>query len=68
METVQISVRIDRALECAIERYCNSRGLVINHFIQGALIDRLEDLSHLGREPTRPLSEVLTELRLDGNL
>ncbi len=73
METVQISARVDRSLKTAIERYCKTRGLVINHFVQEALIDRLEeledieDLHHLRREPTRPLSEVLNELRLDGN-
>ncbi len=72
METAQISARIDRALKTAIERHCKSRGLVMDHFIQEALIDRLEEfedleeLKHLRREPTRPLSEMLEELKLDG--
>ena len=74
MATVQINARIDEDLKKAIEEYCRSRGIVINHFIQEALLDRLEeledieDLKSLRHEPTRPLSEVLRELKLDGKL
>jgi hypothetical protein len=72
--TVQINARIDEKLKRAIEEYCRSRGIVINHFIQEALLDRLEeledveDLKTLRHEPTRPLSEVLRDLKLDGKL
>ena len=74
MGTVQISARIDKALKNAIEKYCKSRGIVVNHFIQEALLDRLEeledieDLKKIRHEPTRPLSEVLSELKLDGKI
>ncbi len=74
MATVQINARMDEDLKKAIEEYCRSRGIVINHFIQEALLDRLEeledieDLKGLRHEPTRPLSEVLRELKLDGKL
>jgi serine/threonine protein kinase HipA of HipAB toxin-antitoxin module len=74
MATVQINARIDEDLKKAVEEYCRSRGIVINHFIQEALLDRLEeledieDLKALRHEPTRPLSEVLRELKLDGKL
>ncbi len=74
MPTVQINARIDAALKKALEKYCRSRGIVMNHFIQEAIIDRLEeledveDLKALRHEPTRPLSEVLAELNLDGSL
>ena len=74
MGTVQISARIDKALKSAIEKYCKSRGIVVNHFIQEALLDRLEeledveDLKKIRHEPTRPLSEVLSELKLDGKI
>ncbi len=74
MAIVQINARIDAALKKALERYCRSRGIVMNHFIQEAIIDRLEeledveDLKALRHEPTRPLSEVLSELNLDGSL
>ena len=72
MANVQISVRIEAGLKRAIEEYCTTRGIVMNHFIQEALLDRLEeledveDLKKIRHEPTRPLSEVLSELKLDG--
>jgi serine/threonine protein kinase HipA of HipAB toxin-antitoxin module len=74
MRTVQISARVDEALKNAIEKYCQSRGIVMNHFIQEALLDRLEELEDIEElkkirhEPTRPLAEVLRELKLDGKL
>ncbi len=74
MPTVQINARIDAALKKALEEYCRSRGIVMNHFIQEAIIDRLEeledveDLKSIRHEPTRPLSEVLAQLKLDGSL
>ena len=46
----------------------------MNHFIQEALLDRLEeledieDVQRLRREPARPLAQVLAELKLDGKL
>jgi hypothetical protein len=74
MATVQISARIDENLKNAIEEYCRSRGIVINHFIQEALLDRLEELEDaedvkaLRHETARPLAEVLRDLKLDGKL
>ena len=71
MAKVQISARVDDVLKNALERYCKSRGIVMNHFIQEALIDRLEeledieDVKQLRHEPTRPLREVLTEIGLN---
>ena len=74
MGTVQISARIDPKLKAAVDEYCRSRGIVVNHFIQEALLDRLEelqdveDLKKIRHEPTRPLADVLEELGLDGKL
>jgi hypothetical protein len=74
MAMVQISARVDEALKNAIDEYCRTRGIVMNHFIQEALLDRLEeledteDLKKIRHEPTRPLAEVLKELKLDGKL
>ncbi len=74
MATVQISARVDETLKTAMERYCRSHGIVMNHFIQEALLDRLEeledieDLRQIRHEPTRPISEVLKDLKLDGTL
>ena len=68
---VQISARIDEQLKKAIDDYCRSRGVIMNHFIQEALLDRLEeladieDLKTIRHEPTRPISDVIAELGLD---
>ena len=73
METVQINARIDPVLKSAVENYCRSNGIVMSHFIQEALIDRLEelediaDLKRIRHEPTRPLTEALAALGLDGD-
>ena len=72
MSTVQITACVDDMLKAAVERYCASHGIAIDHFVQGALFDRLaelEDLDHLKKirhEPTRQLAEVLKELKLAG--
>ena len=72
MSTVQINVRVDGALKNAVDKYCRSRGIAVNHFVREALIDRLEeledieDLRQIRHEPTRPLSDVLKELDFDG--
>ena len=74
MPLVQISARIDAELKKALEEYCRSRGVVMNHFVQEAILDRLEeledteDLKRIRHEPTRPLSELLKDLKLDGTL
>lgn len=74
MATVQISARIDAALKKALEEFCRSRGIVMNHFIQEAILDRLEefedieDLKAIRHEPTRPLSDVLADLNLDADV
>jgi predicted DNA-binding protein len=73
VSTVQISARIDRRLKKALDEVCRSRGIVMNHFIQEAVLDRLEefedveDLKAIRHEPTRPLADVLAELKLDGS-
>ncbi|MDE2904587.1 MAG: hypothetical protein F4137_23750 [Acidobacteria bacterium] len=74
MPTVQVSARIDAAIKKALDDYCRRHGVVMNHFIQEALLDRLEeledieDLKKIRHEPTRPFSEVLAELDLDGKV
>ena len=70
---VQINVRVDEALRNAVVRYCSSQGMILSHFVQEAMLDRLEeledveDLKRIRHEPTRPLKDVLTDLGLDAS-
>jgi len=74
MTTVQINARIDLRLKKALDEVCRSRGIVMSRFIEEAILDRLEefedieDLKAIRHEPTRPLAEVLAELKRDGAL
>ena len=38
MGKVQINVRLDEALKLAVDRFCRSRGVVVSHFVQEALL------------------------------
>jgi len=73
MGRVQINVRVDEALNRAVVQFCRSRGLDVSHFVEEALLDRLEeledidDLKRIRQEPTRPLADVIRELKLDGS-
>ena len=74
MPIVQLATRIDGRIKAAVEKYCEARGLKMNRFIEEALLDKLEeledaeDIKRIRREPTRPLEEVLDELKKDGLL
>lgn len=67
---VKVTASVDDTLKAAVEGYCKSHGVVIDHFIQEALADRLAELDDVERlkqarlEPTRPLAEVIKELKL----
>ena len=68
MPTVQVNARIDRALKDALDRYCRKHGVVMNDFIQEAILNRLEeledieDLKSIRQEPTKPFADVLDEM------
>ena len=74
MSQVQLATRIDARVKQAVEKLCESRGLKVNRFIEEALLDKLEelegveDLEDVICESTRPLSEILKELKLDGKM
>jgi hypothetical protein len=73
-EQVQLGARIDKRLKQALEEVCKARGLKMSRFVAEALIDKLEELEDIGDinklrfEPTRPLSDVIRDLHLDGDL
>ena len=74
MAQVQLATRIDGDVKKAVEKLCESRGLKMNRFIEEALLDKLEELEDAESlktvlcEPTRPLGEILKDLKLDGKL
>jgi hypothetical protein len=74
MPQAQLATRIDERVKGAVAKVCKARGQKINHFVEEALLDKLEeledleDLKGLRREPTRPFNDVLRDLKLDGLL
>ena len=74
MEQAQLATRIDLRVKKAVEQLCRLRGLKMNRFIEEALIDKLEeledveDLKRIRFESTRPLADVLKDLKLDGEV
>ena len=71
---VQLATRIDARVKRAVVQVCKERGLKMNRFLEDALLDKLEeledveDLARLRREPTRPLADLLKDLKLNGKL
>ncbi len=74
MSQVQLATRIDARVKKAVEGLCKARGFKMNRFIEEALLDKLEELEdaeelkRIRFEPTRPLADLLKELKLDGKL
>ena len=74
MAMKQLATRIDERVKSAVEEVCRARGLKMNRFIEEALIDKLEeledrdDLKSILCEPSRPLTEIVAELGLDGEV
>ncbi|MCZ6640023.1 MAG: hypothetical protein O7F71_00480 [Gammaproteobacteria bacterium] len=74
MPQIQLATRIDSEVKKAVETLCESRGLKMNRFIEDALIDKLEeledieDLTRIRFEPTRPLTDVIKSLKLNGKI
>jgi hypothetical protein len=74
MAQAQLATRIDERVKGAVERVCKARGQKMNHFIEEALLDKLEELEDLEdvkglrKEPTRPFREVVRDLKAHGLL
>jgi len=74
MKLVQLATRVDYRIKAAVEKTCKARGLKRNRFIEEALLDKLEELEDLEdiqkirRESTRPLEELLKELKFENLL
>lgn len=70
----QLATRIDSRIKKTIDKICDQYGLKLNRFIEDAILDKLEemedleDLKLLRREPSRPFSAVLKELKARGKI
>jgi len=69
MEQSVLTARVNSKVKKMADRWCKSQGLVMARFIEEAILDKLEesldikDVESLRREPTRPFSEVIKELK-----
>lgn len=74
MESTQLATRIDKRVKDILEKVCKRKGLKMSRFIEEALMDKLEeledleDLKGLREEPTRPLGQIIKDLRAHGKL
>ena len=74
MAQAQLATRIDERVKGAVEKVCKARGQKMNHFIEEALLDKLEELEDLEdvkglrKEPTRHFRDVVRDLRAHGLL
>lgn len=72
--TTQLATRVDHEIKKTVEKVCRQRGLTIRGFVEDALLAKLEemedieDVQRLRREPTRPLSAVIRDLKKHGKL
>ena len=68
MPLSQLAVRIDSRVRRTLSAVTRARGLKISHFVQEAILDKLEELEdsegirRLRRQISRPLKELLRDL------
>jgi antitoxin component of RelBE/YafQ-DinJ toxin-antitoxin module len=74
MSQVQFATRVDTRIKRAVEKVCEARGLKLQHFVEEALLDKLEelddieDVKRIRFEATKSLAAVLKKLKLDDKL
>lgn len=70
----QLATKIDEDIKNALDAFCEEKGLKINRFIEEAILDKLEEyedteeIKLIRKEKTRPLEEVIRELKASGKL
>lgn len=70
----QIATRIDSRVKKAIEDVCKGSGIKFRHFIEEALIDKLEeyldikDIKKLRQEPVKSFEDVVNDLKRHGKI
>lgn len=70
----KLAIKIDKQIKEVLELFCNAHGLKINHFIEEAILDKLEEyedlheIKKLRNEAFRPLNLVLNDLKASGKI
>ena len=74
MKSKQLATKIDKRVKEALDNFCKTRGYKINHFVENAILDKLEeyeDLRDLGKLRSGaflPFDEVVSKLKSSGHL
>ena len=74
MEQKQLATKLDAAVKDTLDAICNARGIKIGHFVQEAILDKIEeledteDLKKLRYEEFISLSELTKELSKLGKI
>lgn len=74
MGAKQLATKIDEDIKDALDSFCEERGLKINHFIEDAILDKLEefedisDLKKLRSDSFRSFNDLLKDLKKSGKL
>jgi len=74
MTQKQLATKLDAEVKDALDALCSARGIKIGHFVQEAILDKIEeledieDLRKLRKEEFVPLSDLIAELKLSGKL
>jgi hypothetical protein len=69
MEQAILTARVNKKVKKLVDKWCKQEGLVMAKFVEEAILDKLEEcqdiseIDSLRREPTRPFSEVMKELK-----
>ena len=70
----QLATKLDEHVKDALDALCEARGLKIGHFVQEAILDKIEelqdldDLKKLRVEDSVSLDEIVKELKKVGKL
>jgi predicted DNA-binding protein len=74
MAQKQLATKVDEHVKDALDALCESRGLKIGHFVQEAILDKIEeledldDLKKLRVESSVSLEKIIEELKKVGKL
>ena len=74
MGAKQLATKIDEDIKNALDAFCEERGLKINKFLEDAILDKIEEyediseLRKLRKEKSRPLKDVIADLKASGKL